>query len=120
VELRYLASGTCVGNLSIANNRTFVQHDEKRERVSFFDVKVWGKQAETVAKWFHKGKPILVEGRLEQETWEGKDGKRCSKVVIVMERFEFIGSKPESKPDQEEQSSDDYDREQAGDLPENL
>lgn len=57
----------------------------------FIDVTAWGKQAEFVIKYFKKGNPILVEGRLKLETWE-KDGKQQSKHVIYAEKISFTGS----------------------------
>ena len=50
--------------------------------------------AENIAKFFTKGSPILIEGRLRQESWTDKEsGKQRSKLLVVLERFEFVGSK---------------------------
>lgn len=88
-ELRYLPSGSAVCNFNVANNRKWTQNGEKKEEVSFIGVVSFGKQAETVAQYFKKGSPILVQGRLKQESWE-KDGKKQSKTVVVLEGFEFM------------------------------
>ena len=63
--------------------------------VCFVDVTCWGKQAEFTAKYFKKGSPIHLEGRLDYQTWE-KDGQKRSKHRITAERVTFpIGSKKE-------------------------
>jgi len=92
-ELRFTPSGSAVCDIGVAVNR--VWHDqggEKKEEVIYFDVQAWAKTAETVAQYFKKGKPIIVQGRLKQESWTDRaTGEKRSKVRVVMERFEFCG-----------------------------
>lgn len=92
-ELRYTPNGTPIAACSVAVNEVWTdQQGEKQERVNFFDVDFWGKTAETVSQYFAKGKPILVQGRLKQETWEDKQTKqKRSKIKITADRFEFCG-----------------------------
>lgn len=92
-ELSYTPKGTPALDLSIANNKVWYSDDgEKKEKVSFIECRFWGKQAENVAKFFTKGKPILVEGELSQESWEDKEtGKRRSKTLITARAFHFCG-----------------------------
>jgi single-strand DNA-binding protein len=92
-ELKYTPKGTAVCSLSIAVNEVWNDDQgQKREKVHFFDVTAWGKRAETVNQYFHKGKPILVTGRLQQESWDEKEtGQKRSKVKIVMDSFDFCG-----------------------------
>ena len=93
VEMRYLQTGTAVGQFGVAVNRKWKDDQgNQKEEVSFFDVEAWGKTAETIAQWFKKGSPILITGRLKQETWDDKQtGQKRSKVKIVLDRFEFCG-----------------------------
>lgn len=93
VELRYLPNGTAIGSFGVAVNRKWKDDaGNQKEEVSFFDVDAWGKTAETIAQWFRKGSPILITGRLKQETWDDKQtGQKRSKVKIVLDRFEFCG-----------------------------
>jgi len=59
--------------------------------VSFVDVDVWGRQAEVIGQYMKKGRPLLVEGRLKQDTWEDKNTKqKQSKLKVVLESFSFI------------------------------
>jgi single-strand DNA-binding protein len=93
-ELRYTPSGTAVADLRIAVSRTFTtQTGEKRDDTCFLTVVVWGKQAETCGEYLDKGRPIMVEGRLQTREWETKDGQKRSVVEVVAERVQFLGSR---------------------------
>jgi len=94
-ELRQTQSGVLAGRLVVAVNRLSVLPDgNTREEVVFVDVDVFGKVAEIIGKHFFKGSPILIEGRLKQENWTDKQtGQSRSKLVVVLERFEFVGGK---------------------------
>ena len=94
-ELRYTPKGTAVTKLTLAVNRKWKSESgEAQEEVSFIDVDVWGQRAEVIAQYLKKGNPLLVEGRLKQDTWE-KDGQKHSKVKVVLESFTFVGVKKE-------------------------
>ena len=94
-ELRYTPKGTAVARITLAVNRTYTSSEggEKKEEVSFVDVDIWGRQAEVIAQYMKKGRPLLVEGRLKQDTWEDKNTKqKQSKLKVVLESFSFIDS----------------------------
>lgn len=97
LELRFIPSGSAVAQFNVAVSRKYKHNDEWKEETSFIGVSVFGKQAETVAQYFKKGSPILINGRLKQESWE-KDGKKHSKTVVVMEGFEFMSQKNDGAP----------------------
>jgi single-strand DNA-binding protein len=83
-----------LATFSLAMNRRWKDNGgETREEACFIGVKVFGKRAETIRKFFHKGDNILVEGHLRQESWE-KDGEKRSKHVIMLDNFSFVDSKP--------------------------
>lgn len=94
-ETREFASGNTVTEMNVAVNRKYNDRDgNQQEEVAFVGVKAFGKTGEAVAKHFHKGKPILVEGRIAQDNWEDREtGAKRSKTYVVMERFEFVGDK---------------------------
>ena len=100
-ELRYLPKGTAVCKLGIAQNRKWkTESGEEREDVLFADVDCFGKQAETVAKWFKKGSRMLVEGRLKLDQWEDKKtGEKRSKIAIALESFSFVDRAKTEKAD---------------------
>lgn len=99
-ELRYLPKGTAICKLGIAQNRKWkTEIGEEREDVLFVDVDCFGKQAETVAKWFKKGSRMLVEGRLKLDQWEDKKtGEKRSKIGIALESFSFVDRANGGKP----------------------
>ncbi len=93
VELRHLQSGTSVADIGLAvNDRRKSQSGEWIEECSFFDVTLWGRTAEIASEYLSKGSPVLIEGRLKQETWE-KDGQNRSKVKVIAEKMRLIGGR---------------------------
>jgi len=92
-ELRYTPSGTAVCQLGVALNRRWRdQAGELQEEVTFVDVTVWSKQAETVAQYLTKGRAVAIEGRLRQDTWETEGGERRSRLKVVAQRVTFLSS----------------------------
>lgn len=93
VEIRHTGGNTAVGNFGIAVNRKFrTQSGENREEVTFVDCEAWGRTAEVMSQYLHKGRPVFVEGRLKLDQWEGKDGSKQSKIRVVVENFQFVDS----------------------------
>jgi single-strand DNA-binding protein len=87
-ELRQ--NGTAVSNFSIAVNRKRKQGDEWVDEANFFDICLFGKQAESLQKYLAKGKQIAIEGELKQDRWE-KDGQNRSKVVVIANSIQLLG-----------------------------
>jgi len=94
-ELRYTPKGSAVVKISMAINRTWKNEaGETKEEVTFVDIEAWGRQAEVIAQYMRKGRPLLVEGRLKLDTWEDKNThQKQSKLRVVLESFSFIDSK---------------------------
>jgi len=92
-ELRYTPNGKAIASFGVAVNEVWkTEAGEKMEKCHFFDVDAWGRTAENVAQYFKKGKPILVEGKLQMDAWDDKQtGQKRTKVKIVMSRFHFCG-----------------------------
>jgi len=93
-EVRYTPKGMAIAKLGIAVNRTWKNEaGETKEEVTFVDVDAFGRQAEVIAQYFRKGKPILVEGRLRLDQWDDKQtGQKRSKLGVVLEGFSFLDS----------------------------
>lgn len=89
-ELKALQSGTTITTFSVATNRTWVKDGQKQQEVEYHNCVAFGKQGETIAKWFTKGKPIVVEGRIQTRSWDGNDGKKNYRTEIVVNNFEFV------------------------------
>lgn len=99
-ELRVTPKGTPVCQFGLAVNRQFKDESgQSREEVTFVDLEAWGKQAETIAKFLTKGRPLFVEGRLKLDQWDDKtSGQKRSKLKVVLENFQFLGGPREGGP----------------------
>jgi single-strand DNA-binding protein len=104
--LSYTPNQTAVVDFGIAINRQWKdQGGQKREEVCFVDCRAFGKTAENIQKYFSKGNPILIEGRLTFDQWDAQDGTKRSKHRITVNTFQFIGGSdridtPDDKPDE--------------------
>lgn len=109
-ELRVTPKGTQVCQFAIGINREWkTESGEKQSEVTFVDIEAWGRTAETISKYFVKGRPIFVEGRLKQDLWEDKNThEKRSRIKIVLENFQFVGgdrnAEPNDKPAQAPQN----------------
>ena len=92
-ELRRTQEGTPVCTFRIACDRDFKTKGGEKE-TDFIDVVAWRGLAETVAKYFAKGRMAIVEGRLQIRPWTDKDGNKRYATEIVAERVRFGDSKP--------------------------
>ncbi len=96
-ELRKTPNGIAVTDLLIALNREFVtMGGDRQQEVCFVDVVVWGKQAESCVQALDCSSPVLVEGRLQLDTWHGKDGEKRCKLRVAAERVQFLERKASS------------------------
>ncbi len=97
-QMSYLPSQMAVVEFGLAVNRRWRGPDgQQREETCFVDCRAYGRQAETINQHLAKGKSVLIEGRLQYDTWEGKDGTKRSKHRVVIERFQFLGA-PSGRP----------------------
>ena len=107
-ELRYVPSGTAVANFTVAVNRAYkTPSGEKKEEVSFIRCIVWGRIAELCGEYLSKGRPVLVEGRLQSRAWEGQDGQKKSALEVVASSVQFLGGRSDkaAKPEPEAQGA---------------
>jgi single-strand DNA-binding protein len=97
-ELRHLPSGQSVLQLGIAVNGR--QKDETGnwvDKPNFFDAKIFGNQAESLANHLAKGRRIGIDGRLDWSSWEAQDGSKRSKVEIVAFQVQFLDSRGDAE-----------------------
>ena len=107
-DFGYTAGGTARLNLSIAVNRSEKRNGAWQDKVSYFDATVWGKTAENIKPYMHKGKQIAVDGYLDQQRWE-KDGQKFSKVVIIADSVQLLGGNDNGQQStQAQQPAGDY------------
>jgi single-strand DNA-binding protein len=90
-ELKYTPAGVAICAFGMAINRTWKGGDgEKKEEVCYVDISMWGRRGEVINEYFKKGNPIFIEGRLQFQQWETKDGQKRNALRVVAESFEFI------------------------------
>lgn len=97
-EVKYTPNGTCVAEIGLAVNRTWFdkQSNSKKEEVTFCDVTLWSRDAEVAGEYLAKGRPVLIEGRLQLDTWDDKQtGQKRSKLRVVGERMQLLGGRGE-------------------------
>ena len=102
--ITYTAKGTVIGDLSLAINRSFKgDNGERQEETTFVDVTLWGKTAELAGQYLAKGRPVFIEGRLQLDTWQDKDGQKRSKMKVIGETMQFLGGKPGDAQEERQQ-----------------
>jgi single-strand DNA-binding protein len=104
-DLKYTASGTAVSKFSIAVNRNVKKGDNWETEASFFDIVLWGRQAESLDKYLLKGKQVGVMGELRQDRWE-QEGKSRSKVEVVADTIQLLGRGSEARSSSSEHGND--------------
>jgi single-strand DNA-binding protein len=112
IELRYTPSGKAVTEISLAVDDGWGEN----KKTAWIGVTVWGQTAEIAAKYVRKGDQIGVSGRLSQEEWEGKDGKKQRKTKVTCDHLQLPPKRDEraapasrAKPEPEPQASQDDD-----------
>ena len=85
-ELRHTPAGTAVTDIIVASNRIWSKDSDKQEEATFVDVTIWGKQAESLAKYLTKGRHVMLTGRLKLNKWETDEGDKRSKLTVTAEK----------------------------------
>lgn len=107
MELNYTSGGTAYGKLGLAVNEIRKTSDgQLTDYANYLEVTVWGKSAEALKPYLLKGKPVAIDGHLHQDRWE-KEGKKNSKIVIIADNIQLLGSGRENR-DQAEQDGGYY------------
>lgn len=105
-QVKYTQGGTAVAEIGLAVSRQWFDKatNSRKDETTFVDVTVWGKTAEHCGEYLAKGRPVLVEARLQTDSWEDKDtGQKRSKLKVVAENVTFLGSgeKRDRQPERE-------------------
>jgi single-strand DNA-binding protein len=98
-ELRSTGGGTPVCDLRVAVNsrRKDGQTGEWVDKPNYFDVTVWGNQAESCSQFLSKGRPVAIDGRLDWHEWDAQDGTKRSAVEIIAESVQFLGGRQDGE-----------------------
>lgn len=95
-ELRFLPNNTAVCDMGLAVNDRFQNKatGQWEDRPNFVDCTAFGRTAENISKFFAKGRPIFIEGKLRFEQWEDRQsGQKRSKLKVVVDTWQFVDSK---------------------------
>ena len=96
-EVRYFESGSCVANLTLAINR------RRDDEPDWFNLEIWGKQAQVAADYVRKGSLLGIVGSLKFDRWiDRASGRERSKPVIRVDRLELLGSRRDSEGSQQQ------------------
>ena len=90
VEERVTQNGNAVANFSMALNRRYRQGDDVKTETTFIDLVAFNKTAEIACKYLGKGRPVGIEGRLRQRTWETEGGQKRNKIVVVVNQLHLM------------------------------
>ena len=92
-EVRYFESGTVVANLTMAVNRR-----NRNDEPDWFNLEIWGKQAQVAADYVKKGSLIGITGSFKLDTWKDRNtGEDRNKPVVRVDRLELLGSRKDSE-----------------------
>lgn len=97
-EAKTIASGTAVTRLSVATSDVWTDKDgQKQERTEWHRVVIWGKLAETCAKYLQKGRLVFVSGQIQTRSWEDQDGVKRYSTEIVAKEVKFLSPQTTEK-----------------------
>ncbi len=111
-DTRILENGTHLAKMSIANNQRYRDRSgEWQEKTCYVNIVAWRKTAELVSEFCRKGSPVLVEGELNYNSWEDRDGNKRSRLEVNARRIQFLEKKGQNssyRDDSTGQSSSDF------------
>lgn len=94
-EIRNTQTGKTVAKFSVAVNEG--KSKDGAERVQYFNISAWDNQAEVLQQYAKKGTKIMVQGSLQNRSWDKPDGTKAYATDILLSRFEFLGSKGDNE-----------------------
>lgn len=93
-ELRYTPNGTAVSDFSVAvNTRRKSQSGDWEDETEWFNVVLFGDQAERISQYVTKGKQVYVEGRMRTRNWDDDNGERHYRTELLANTVQFLGTK---------------------------
>ena len=106
-ELRYTPNGKAVTKFGLAVNKSYRKADgEEVQTPLFINVTTWGKVAENVANFIHKGSKVAINGSLQSNNWEDKEGNKRTSFEIVAQIVQFLDSRTQQTEQPEEVDDD--------------
>ena len=96
-ELKDTKGGRQVCTFSLATSESWKDDNgQKQESTTWHNVVAWGKQGAVMAEYLQKGTEVYIEGRIDNRSYEDKDGVKKYRSEVVVQRFQFVGSKADN------------------------
>lgn len=102
----YTQGGSSITKFSIAVDRRF--KTDGQPSADFINIVVFGKTGEFVEKWFHKGDPISITGRIQTGSYTKQDGTKVYTTDVIAESAEFVPGKPQNQSQEPEQVNEGF------------
>ena len=102
----YTQGGSSITKFSIAVDRRF--KTDGQPSADFINIVVFGKTGEFVEKWFHKGDPISITGRIQTGSYTKQDGTKVYTTDVIAESAEFVPGKPQNQSQEQEQVNEGF------------
>lgn len=102
----YTQGGSSITKFSIAVDRRF--KTDGQPSADFINIVVFGKTGEFVEKWFHKGDPISITGRIQTGSYTKQDGTKVYTTDVIGETAEFVPGKPQNQSQEPEQVNEGF------------
>ena len=104
-DLRYTPGGKAVASFSLATSERWTGADGQRnESTTWHNIVAWGKQAEVIKEYLSKGREVYIEGRISNRSYDDKEGNKRYISEVVVQNFQFIGSRGDAEPNQRDDS----------------
>ncbi len=91
-EMSYLPDGQPVTHFNVAVNEKFKSGEEDKERVTWFEVTAWGRQAEICNQYLEKGRQVMVRGRISASAWTTQEGQLRASLKVSAQEVKFLGN----------------------------
>jgi len=113
-DLKHTPAGRAVCSFSLVTSKRWKGQDgEAKESTCWHNIVSWGKQAEVMKEHLHKGKEVYIEGRIDNRSYEDKEGIKKYISEVVVEQFQFIGPRnseeattPPNRPNKDDNGGD--------------
>jgi len=93
-ELTYTQSGSACARFSIATSERYRDRNEEwQERTTWHNIVAWGRQAEVAKEYLSKGSPVYIEGRIDNRSYDDRDGNKRYVSEVVVRRLQLLGSR---------------------------
>ena len=102
-KMAHSQDGKAKCTFSLATSESWKKDGEKQEKTTWHNIVAWGKPAEIIKEYMSKGREIYIEGRIDNRSYDDKEGVKKYISEVIVQNFQFIGSKGDKQEDTPEQ-----------------